>query len=116
MQLRLPTVPEALLQVLFLLIVAVLVADYFDAASAQCHPPKDHRGWCNLWGATAGPAGEYWNYRSRDVYLRVSLATIAAFAIPIAIPFVVRRRWMAILGMFVALFAGLALVNPQTLG
>jgi hypothetical protein len=90
------------------------VYDYFDALSARCDsiPPS---AFCSVWGATEGPAGDLWNYRSRDVYLWSSLAFNLLFVSGILAPFFVpshRTGFAAMLGIVIFGSLGLAWLGP----
>jgi hypothetical protein len=109
----LPSRLELVLQLALALFLAPLVYDYMSAVGAACgEAPRSD--WCSLWGGGDNPAGDFWNYRSRETYLRASLAQNTLFALAILAPIFLpgwRSGLTALLG--IVIFGEIAL---HTLG
>ena len=73
MVIRQPTFLEVLLQVVLGAVICLSLADLIDAWRAQCELTPASQ-YCHVSGATEGPSGGFWNYRSQSVYLQSGIA------------------------------------------
>jgi hypothetical protein len=112
----LPTLPETVLQVALALLLILFTIDYFDALTARCEGPQ-RDGFCGLWGGH-NPASDFWNYRSRETYLRVSLISNLILLAAIAAPFLLRSppvAFTAMIGIVVVGYVALSWLGPSLL-
>lgn len=92
MRVRHPSVMEIIFQAVTVLLLAVFILDFVQAANAvACGPPDGEAGRnCYPWGAE-GAASDYWQYTSKTTYLIASVLQIMVLALAFAIPFFVDR-------------------------
>jgi hypothetical protein len=90
LRLRTPSGAEFGVQALVALTMVTLIWDYASALLAvPCAVEISSR--CYPWG-NEGPAGEFWNYRTKSIYLQSSVVTTFAVAVGVFAPFVARGR------------------------
>ena len=94
---RRPTISERILQaVIFVVLIFASwdVITAFNGVACRDFTELD-AGKCYPWGWD-GPFADLWFYRSREVYLRAGLLRVGIVAAAFALPFFVRRRWLAL--------------------
>jgi hypothetical protein len=86
MVIRRPTFPEVLLQAILGAVICLFVVDLTATWRAQCEllPASEY---CHVWGASEGPSGGLWNYRSQSVYLLSAVAWIGTLSSAALSPF-----------------------------
>jgi hypothetical protein len=78
---------------------------YFESAGAKaCSQPQAGLG-CYPWG-TEGPAGDFWNYANKNVYLTSLLVDLGILAVAIVAPFFARGVQTGLVGMAAVLIIG----------
>lgn len=95
MKLRMPSGVEISVQVLLAMAFALFLSDYLHAMGAShCGAPLTEGGSdCYPWGATEGPAGAFWYYRTVEIYLKTSAIWLGVLAVAIAAPFLTPNIW-----------------------
>ena len=114
MVIRQPTFLEVLLQVVLGAVICLSLADLIDAWRAQCELTPASQ-YCHVWGATEGPSGGFWNYRSQSVYLQSGVAWTAILSFAAVSPFFVPSAFTGIgllLGVATLGSLGLEFLGP----
>lgn len=104
---RKPASIEIFFQIVFALLLAGLLYDFFEAyQSLGCRDPiQPGSVGCYPWGGTEGPIDGAWNYMSREIYLRSGALSIFTIFIILISPFFTRTLWYPpIAVVFVYLF------------
>jgi len=104
---RRPSTAELIVQALLLALIGVVIWDIVQAVGAvACKNVAElDAGSCYPWGWGGGFA-EFWELRSRELYLVSRALDIFVFAIAFCMPFVVADRRYSILAMLVIPIAG----------
>lgn len=105
MNLRMPSGVEISLQVLLAITFALFLSDYLHAMGAShCGASLTEGGSdCYPWGATEGPAGAFWYYRTVEIYLKASTIWLGVLAGAIVVPFLTPNLWAGLGAVLVLL-------------
>jgi hypothetical protein len=103
-RMRRPSLAEIIIQSILVLFLMLAGIEYFRSFFVDCTLPGPKDAMCHLWGGE-GSSDEHWNYRNRDIYLRSVMAMMGANALAIAIPFLMPRPWLGLVGMIATLIA-----------